>query len=154
MTTVDNHRQASHKPLHAGDMESVLWGIENDPLSTYHGLLRDLNEKVKPSATALDGVLNALRPAVRPLLGTLLEHNDFAVSNISVGDHLAGDMAVALYPYGPLMGRAANCCLSGYGHRAFAGIYADAAAAPDLGMLAGYIREGFSAVTTLADVGL
>ncbi len=32
MTTVDIHRHASHKPLHAGDMESVLWGIEKDPL--------------------------------------------------------------------------------------------------------------------------
>ena len=31
MTTVDIHRHASHKPLHAGDMESVLWGIEKDP---------------------------------------------------------------------------------------------------------------------------
>ena len=32
MTTVDIHRHASHKPLHDGDMESVLWGIEKGPL--------------------------------------------------------------------------------------------------------------------------
>ncbi len=126
-------------------------------MATYHGLLQDLKEEVKlPSATALDGVLNALGPAVRPLFGTMLKHNDFAVSNIPAGDqtvYLAGAMVVALYPFGPLMGTAANCCLLGYDHQAFVGINADAAAVPDLDMLAGCIREGFDAVIALAGVG-
>ena len=98
MTTVDIHRHASHKPLHAGDMES----------------------------------------------------------NIPAGDqtvYLAGAKVVALYPFGPLMGTAANCCLLGYDHRAYVGINADAAAVPDLDMLAGCIREGFDAVIAIADAG-
>ena len=30
MTTIDNH--ASRKPHHIGDVDSMLWGIEKDPL--------------------------------------------------------------------------------------------------------------------------
>ena len=61
--------------------------------------------------------------------------------------------ASRVYPFGPLMGTAANCCLVGYDHGAFVGINADAAAVPDLDMLAGCIREGFDAVIAIADVG-
>jgi hypothetical protein len=32
MATIDNHQQESHKPLHAGDSEAAMWGIEKDPL--------------------------------------------------------------------------------------------------------------------------
>ena len=38
-------------------------------------------------------------------------------------------------------------------HGAFVGINADAAAVPDLDMLAGCIREGFDAVVAIADAG-
>ena len=61
--------------------------------------------------------------------------------------------ASRVYPFGPLMGTAANCCLVGYDHGAFVGINADAAAVPDLDMLAGCIREGFDAVIAIADAG-
>ena len=50
------------------------------------------------------------------------------------------------------MGTAANCSLLGYDHKAFVGINVDAAAVPDVGMLAGCIREGFDAVIALGDV--
>lgn len=126
-------------------------------MAMYHGLLHDLKEDVQlPSAAALDGVLGALGPAVRPVLGTMMKHDDFAVSNIPAGDqtvYIAGAKVVALYPFGPLMGTAANCCLVGYDHGAFVGINADAAAVPDLDLLAGCIREGFDAVVAIADVG-
>jgi diacylglycerol O-acyltransferase len=125
-------------------------------MAIYHGVLHDLKEEVKlPSARALDGVLNILGPAVGPLLGMMMKHDDFAVSNIPAGDqavYLAGAKVVGLYPFGPLMGTAANCCLLGYNHRAFVGINADAAAVPDLDMLAGCIRDGFDAVLALGDV--
>ena len=126
-------------------------------MAMYHGLLHQLKEEVKlPSTTALDGVLSALGPAVGPLLGMMMKHDDFAVSNIPAGDqtvYIAGAKVVALYPFGPLMGTAANCCLVGYDHGAFVGINADAAAVPDLDVLAGCIREGFDAVIAIADVG-
>jgi diacylglycerol O-acyltransferase len=125
-------------------------------MATYHGLLHDLKEEVKlPSATALDGVLSAVGPAVSPLFGMMMKHDDIAVSNIPAGDeavYLAGAKVVGLYPFGPLMGTAANCMLLGYNHKAFVGINADAAAVPDLDMLAGCIREGFDAILALADV--
>ena len=100
-------------------------------------------------------MLNALGPAVGPFFGTMLKHDDFAVSNIPAGDqtmYLAGAKIVGLYPFGPLMGTAANCTLVGYNHKAFVGINVDAAAVPDLDMLAGCIREGFDAVIALGDV--
>jgi hypothetical protein len=50
------------------------------------------------------------------------------------------------------MGTAANCSLLGYDQKAFVGINVDAAAVPDLDMLAGCIREGFDTVIALADV--
>jgi diacylglycerol O-acyltransferase len=40
----------------------------------------------------------------------------------------------------------------GYNHKAFVGINVDAAAVPDLDMLAGCIRDGFDAVIALGDV--
>ncbi|MGO9286888.1 MAG: wax ester/triacylglycerol synthase domain-containing protein [Mycobacterium sp.] len=149
--SVANHvrGEAIAIPVSTGDTAGVM--------ATYHGLLHDLKEEVRlPSAAALDGLLSALGPAVRPLFGTMLKHDDFAVSNIPAGDHtvyLAGAKIVALYPFGPLMGTAANCCLLGYDHKAFVGINADAAAVPDLDTLTGCIREGFDAVAALADVG-
>jgi hypothetical protein len=51
-----------------------------------------------------------------------------------------------------VLGAAANCSLVGYKHKAFVGINVDAAAVPDLDMLAGCIREGFDAVIALGDV--
>jgi WS/DGAT/MGAT family acyltransferase len=148
--SIGNHvrGEAIAIPVSTGDTAAAM--------TVYHGLLRDLKEEVKlPSATALDAVLNALGPAVRPLFGMLMKNDDFAVSNIAAGDqavYLAGAKIVALYPFGPLMGTAANCCLLGYNRGAFVGINADAAAVPDLDMLVGCIREGFDAVIALADV--
>jgi diacylglycerol O-acyltransferase len=125
-------------------------------MAIFHKLLEGLKEDVKlPSATALDGVLNALGPAVIPLFGMMMKHDDLAVSNIRAGDqtvYLAGAKVVSFYPFGPLMGTAANCCLLGYNHKAFLGINVDAAAVPDLDMLVGCIREGFDAVVALGDV--
>jgi diacylglycerol O-acyltransferase len=66
--------------------------------------------------------------------------------------YIAGAKVVAIYPFGPLMGTAANCSLLGYDHKAFVGINVDAAAVPDLDVLAGCIREGFDAVIALGDV--
>ena len=140
--------------------ESIAIPVSTDDpagaMAIYHGLLKELKEEVRlPSATALDGVLDALGPAVGFLFGEMMKHDDFAVSNIPAGDqtvYLAGAKVVGLYPFGPLMGTAANCALVGYNHRAFVGINADAAAVPDLDMLAGCIREGFDAVIALADV--
>ena len=40
----------------------------------------------------------------------------------------------------------------GYNHKAFVGINVDAAAVPDLNILAGCIREGFDAVIALGDI--
>ncbi len=74
----------------------------------------------------------------------------------TAGDHnvyLAGAKIVALYPFGPLMGTTADCCLLGYDQGAFVGINADAAAVPDPDTLTECIREGFDAVAALADVG-
>ena len=102
MTTVDIHRHASHKPLHAGDMESVLWGIEKDPL-------------LRQTMTA---VLILDRPPDRE---TLLDRIERASRNIPAGDqtvYLAGAKVVALYPFGPLMGtaRTAACWGTTTGH--------------------------------------
>jgi diacylglycerol O-acyltransferase / wax synthase len=125
-------------------------------MATYHRLILQLREDMRlPSAAALDPMLNALGPAVVPFFGMMLKHCDFAVSNIPVGDqtrYLAGAKILGLYPFGPLMGTAANCTLVGYEDKAFVAINADAAAIPDLDMLAGCIREGFDAVIALGDV--
>jgi diacylglycerol O-acyltransferase / wax synthase len=124
-------------------------------MQTYHGVLKELKEDVRlPLVTGLDAVLAALRPAMGFLVGVMMKHNDFAVSNIPAGDqavYLAGAKIVGLYPFAPLLGTAANCALVGYNHRAFVGINADAAAVQDPDMLAGCIREGFEAVIALAD---
>ena len=140
-----------------GESIAIPVGID-DPagaLAMFHDLLSAVKEEVRlPSTTALDGVLGVLGPAVAPLLGTMLKHDDFAVSNIPAGDqtvYIAGAKVVAIYPFGPLMGTAANCSLLGYDHKAFVGINVDAAAVPDLDMLARCIREGFDAVMALAD---
>ena len=125
-------------------------------MAIYHRVLKELKEEVRlPLVTGLDPVLAALSPAMGFLLGAVMKHDDFAVSNIPAGDqavYLAGAKIVGLYPFAPLLGTAANCALVGYNHRAFVGINADAAAVPDLDMLAGCIREGFDAVMALADV--
>lgn len=71
---------------------------------------------------------------------------------IPVGtDDPAGAQIAGLYPCGPLMGTAANCCLQGCSHMSFAGIKADAPAVPDLDTLAECIRESFGAVIAIAD---
>ena len=124
-------------------------------MTAHHDLIKAIKEEVKlPSATALDAVLSFLGPTVAPLLGIMMKHDDFAVSNVPAGDqtvYLAGAKVVGLYPFGPLMGTAANCSLVGYDHQAFVGINADAAAVPDVHSLASCIREGFDAVLSLAD---
>ncbi len=100
-------------------------------------------------------MVNALGPVLSLFFGMLMKHDDFAVVNVPVGDetmYLAGGKVVGLYPCGPLVGAAANCTLVGYNHKAFVGINVDAAAVPDLDMLAGCIREGFDAVIALGDV--
>jgi diacylglycerol O-acyltransferase len=140
--------------------ESIAIPVSTDDpagaMATFHGLLKELKEEVQlPAATALDGVINVLGPAVGPLFGTMLTHDDIAISNIPAGDqaiYLAGAKIVGLYPFGPLMGTGANCTHVGYNHMAFVGINADAAAVPDLDMLAGCIREGFDAVIALGDI--
>ena len=65
----------------------------------------------------------------------------------------AGEKVGGFYSFGPLMGTAANCTLVGYDHKVLVAINADAAAVPDMDMLAGCIREGFDAVIALDDVG-
>jgi diacylglycerol O-acyltransferase len=125
-------------------------------MAIYHDLIKELKEDVRlPSATGIPTVLNALGPVLSLFFGTLMKHDDFAVVNVPAGDetvYLAGGKVVGLYPFGPLVGAAANCTLVGYNHRAFVGINVDAAAVPDLDMLAGCIREGFDAVIALGDV--
>jgi diacylglycerol O-acyltransferase / wax synthase len=125
-------------------------------MAIYHGVLKELKEQVRlPLVTGLDAVFGALSPAMGFLLGVMMKHDDFAVSNIPADDeavYLARAKIVGLYPFGPLMGTAASCALVGYNHRAFVGINADAAAVPDLDILAGCLREGFEAVIALADV--
>jgi WS/DGAT/MGAT family acyltransferase len=122
----------------------------------YHDLLKDLKEDMRrPSVSGVAPVVNALGPAVSLFFGMLLKHEDFMISNVPVGDVpicLAGAKVVGLYPFGPLIGAAATCALVGYMHKAFVGINVDAAAVPDLDMLAGCIREGFEAVIALGDV--
>ena len=56
------------------------------------------------------------------------------------------------HPFGLLMGTAANCALARYNHAAVVGINVDAAAVPDLDILAGCIRDGFDAVIALGEV--
>jgi diacylglycerol O-acyltransferase len=124
-------------------------------MTAHHDLIKAIKEEVKlPSATALDTVLSYLGPTVAPLFGVMMKHDDFAISNVPAGDqavYVAGAKVVGLYPFGPLMGTAANCSLVGYDHQAFVGINADAAAVPDVHSLAACIREGFDAVLSLAD---
>jgi hypothetical protein len=125
-------------------------------MAIYHDLIKELKGDVRlPSATGIPTVLNALGPVLSLFFGTLMKHDDFAVVNVPAGDetmYLAGAKVVGLYPFGPLVGAAANCTLVGYNHKAFVGINVDAAAVPDLDMLAGCIREGFDAVIALGDV--
>ena len=124
-------------------------------MAIYHRVLKELKEEVRlPLVTGLDAVLAALSPAMGFLLGVVMKHDDFAVSNIPAGDqavYLAGAKIVGLYPFGPLLGTAASCALV-VTPPGTVGINADAAAVPDLDMLAGCIREGFDAVIALADV--
>ena len=107
-----------------------------------------------PLATALGTVINAFGPAVNLVFGMMLKHDDFVLSNVNAGDltlYLAGAKVVALFPFGPPIGTAANFTLLGYDHKALVGINVDAAAVPDLDMLVGCIREGFDAVIAIAD---
>lgn len=126
-------------------------------MTTYHGLIDQLKQDVRlPLATGIPMMLNALGPLLQPFFGTLMKHGDFAAISVPAGDetiYLAGGEVIGLYPFGPLVGVAANCTLVGYRHKAFVGINVDAAAVPDLDMLAGCIREGFDAVIALADAG-
>ncbi|MGE5695658.1 MAG: wax ester/triacylglycerol synthase domain-containing protein, partial [Candidatus Sericytochromatia bacterium] len=140
-----------------GESVAIPVGV-NDPaaaLAMFHDLLLAVKEEVRlPFTGALDGVLGAAGPAVAPLFGMMLKHDDFAVSNIPAGDqpvYIAGAEVTAIYPFGPLMGTAANCSLLGYDKKAFVGINVDAAAVPDLDMLARCIREGFDAVIALGE---
>ena len=135
-------------PISADDPAAVM--------AIYHDLIKDMKEDVRlPLATAVGTALNALGPAVSPVFGLLMKHDDFAVSNVHASDepmYLAGAKMVGILPFGPLVGAAANCTLVGYHHKAFVGVNVDAAAVPDLDMLAGCIREGFDAVIALGDV--
>jgi len=125
-------------------------------MAIYHDLLNELKDDVRlPSVTGIPTVLNALGPALSFFFGMLMKHDDIAISNLPAGDqtlYIAGAKVVGLYPFGPLIGAAANCTLVGYNHKAFVGINVDAAAVPDLDMLVGCIREGFDAVIALTDV--
>jgi hypothetical protein len=204
MAPVDTHEQESHKPLHAGDSEAAMWGIEKDFLLRQtmtavpildqppdREVLLDHLERASrtppsfrrrlvevplrlstprwigaPGDGSIDGVFEFARQSTmsgldrdRPLWTVTvvegLQRGEAAV--IIKMDHneamyLAGGKVVGLYPFGPLVGAAANRTFVGYIHKAFVGINVDAAAVPDLDMLAGCIREGFDAVIALGDV--
>ncbi len=89
--------------------ESIAIPVSTDDpagaMATFHGLLKELRKEAQlPAATALDGVINVLGPAVGPLFGTMLTHDDIAMSNIPAGDqaiYLAGAKIVGLYPLAP-----------------------------------------------------
>ncbi|MGB8506738.1 wax ester/triacylglycerol synthase domain-containing protein, partial [Mycobacterium sp.] len=124
-------------------------------MAIYHDLIKELKDDVRlPSASGIPTMVHPLGPVLSLFFGMLMKHDDFAVINVPAGDetmYLAGGKVVGLYPVGPLVGAAANCTLVGYDHKAFVGINVDAAAVPDLDMLAGCIREGFDAVIALGD---
>ena len=65
MTTVDIHRHASHKPLHDGDMESVLWGIEKGPLLRQTMTAVLILDRPPDRETLLDRLERALRTLPR-----------------------------------------------------------------------------------------
>ena len=126
-------------------------------MATYHGLIKGLKEVAKlPLATAVGTVVNPFGPAVNLVIGLIMKHDDFVLSNVNAGDlafYLAGAKVVSVFPFGPPLGTAANITLLGYNHKAFIGTAVDAAAVPDLGPLVASIREGLDAVITLGDGG-
>jgi len=124
-------------------------------MAIYHDLVKELKEEVRlPLVPRVDTMVTALGPVVSFLFGMLMKHDDIAITNVRAGDealYLAGAKVISVYPFGPLIGCAANCTLVGYNHKAFVGINVDAAAVPDLDMLTGCIQEGFNAVIALSD---
>lgn len=65
MTTVDIHRHTSHKPLHDGDVESVLWGIEKSPLLRQTMTAVLILDRSPDRATLLDRLESASRTLPR-----------------------------------------------------------------------------------------
>jgi diacylglycerol O-acyltransferase / wax synthase len=105
-------------------------------------------------AAALGTAINAFGPAVNLVIGLIMKHDDFVLSDVNAGDfafYLAGAKVLSIFPFGPTIGTAANITLVGYRHKALVGINVDAAAVPDLGAFVACIREGFDAVIALGD---
>jgi diacylglycerol O-acyltransferase / wax synthase len=128
-------------------------------MAIYHDLIKELKKDVRlPSATGIPTMVNALGPVLSLFFGMLMKDADETrrLRGLQrsrrrrdyVPRRREGRRALPL----PLVGAAANCTIVGYNHKAFVGINVDAAAVPDLDMLAGCIREGFDAVIALGDV--
>ena len=126
-------------------------------MATYHALLNGLKGVAKlPLAAALGTVINAFGPVVNLVIGLIMKHDDFVLSDVNAGGlafYLAGAKVLSIFPFGPPIGTAANITLVGYRHKALIGINVDAAAVPDLGALVACMREGFDAVIALGDEG-
>ncbi len=123
----------------------------------YHARIDGLKGVAKlPLAAALGTAINAFGPAVNLVIGLIMKHDDFVLSDVNAGDlafYLAGAEVLSIFPFGPTIGTAANLTLVGYQHKALIGINADAAAVPDVGLLVACIREGIDAVIALGEQG-
>jgi hypothetical protein len=126
-------------------------------MATYHALIDGLKGVAKlPLAAALGTVINAFGPVVNLVIGLIMKHDDFVLSDVNAGElpfYLAGAKVLSIFPFGPPIGTAANITLVGYRHKALIGINVDAAAVPDLGALVACMREGFDVVIALGDEG-
>ncbi len=126
-------------------------------MANYHALIDGLKGVAKlPLAAALGTAINAFGPVVNLVIGLIMKHDDFVLSDVNAGDlafYLAGAKVLSIFPFGPTIGTAANVTLVGYRRKALIGINADAAAVPDVGALVACIREGFDAVIALGEGG-
>ncbi|GAA4488444.1 wax ester/triacylglycerol synthase family O-acyltransferase [Rhodococcus olei] len=98
---------------------------------------------------AIAGTLNLLPAAV--LVG-MLEHVDLVASNVTgspVPLFTAGAQILGHYAFSPTLGSAFNVTLMSYRSRCCIGVNADAAAVPDVDVLAGALADGFREVVAL-----
>lgn len=98
---------------------------------------------------AIAGTLNLLPVAV--LVG-MLEHVDLVASNVTgspVPLFVAGAELLGHYAFSPTLGSAFNVTLMSYRSRCCVGVNADAAAVPDVEVLAGALADGFRDVVAL-----
>jgi WS/DGAT/MGAT family acyltransferase len=129
----------------------------DDPASymaKYHDLIAVTREDIThPLAGTLVTVLNGFAPLIPELVGSTMKRCDFVASNVPGVDvplYLGGSEMLALYGLGPRSGTAANVTLVSYRGTAFVGLNIDAAAVPDVNVLADCIQQGFDAVASLA----